>query len=245
MTIDWWALALQAVNVLILIWLLSRVFWRPVAGAIATRREAAQTMLDTAKATQAQADAALAELTEARAGIAAEREAALAEAARSAEAASAAAAAQARAKADALLESARTETSRAAETARRTSAAQAASLAVDIAAKLLGRLDVAAAQAAFLKLLVDATADLPPQDRAALRAAPSGIDLVSAAEPDDTEQAHIREALGQALGGPVRLRFVTEPALIAGYELRTPHFALRNSWQSDLAEIRKELSDAA
>jgi F-type H+-transporting ATPase subunit b len=30
-TIDWWTLGLQAVNVLILIWLLGYFFWRPVA----------------------------------------------------------------------------------------------------------------------------------------------------------------------------------------------------------------------
>ena len=41
MTIDFWGLGLQAVNVLILVWLLSRVFWRPVAAAIAKRQETA------------------------------------------------------------------------------------------------------------------------------------------------------------------------------------------------------------
>ena len=78
MTIDWWGLGLQAVNVLILVWLLARVFWRPVAGAIAKRQEVAQGMMDEAKAAKAKADAALAEVTETRAGIAAERETLLA-----------------------------------------------------------------------------------------------------------------------------------------------------------------------
>ncbi|MDU1693666.1 MAG: ATPase, partial [Bradyrhizobium sp.] len=32
MTIDWWTVGLQAVNVTILVWLLARFFWRPVAG---------------------------------------------------------------------------------------------------------------------------------------------------------------------------------------------------------------------
>ncbi len=39
MTIDWWTLALQAANVLILVWLLARFFWKPVAGMIAERRD--------------------------------------------------------------------------------------------------------------------------------------------------------------------------------------------------------------
>jgi hypothetical protein len=80
MTLDWWGLGLQAVNVLILVWLLSRVFWRPVAGAIARRQEAAQVMLDEGQRVQAKAEAALAEVAEVRAGIAAERDTILAEA---------------------------------------------------------------------------------------------------------------------------------------------------------------------
>ena len=60
MTIDFWGLGLQAVNVLILVWLLSRVFWRPVAAAIARRQETTEKVIKAAKATQAKADAALA-----------------------------------------------------------------------------------------------------------------------------------------------------------------------------------------
>jgi F-type H+-transporting ATPase subunit b len=82
MTLDWWGLGLQAVNVLILVWLLSRVFWRPVAGAIARRQEAARVMLDEGQRVQAKAEAALAEVAEVRAGIAAERDTILAEAKR-------------------------------------------------------------------------------------------------------------------------------------------------------------------
>ena len=34
MTIDWWTLGLQTVNVIALVWLLGRFFWRPLAGMI-------------------------------------------------------------------------------------------------------------------------------------------------------------------------------------------------------------------
>jgi F-type H+-transporting ATPase subunit b len=37
MTIDWWTLGIQAVNVIILVWLLARFFWRPVAAMIEQR----------------------------------------------------------------------------------------------------------------------------------------------------------------------------------------------------------------
>ena len=44
---------------------------------------------------------------------------------------------------------------------------------------------------------------------------------------------------------PVDLRFDIDCDLIAGVELRSPHFVLRNSWQADLTQIRKAVKDAA
>src|ERR1700739_4973702 len=78
MTIDWWTLGIQAVNVLILIWLLGRFFWRPVAAMIEQRRLAAQKILAEAEAKRDEATAASAELERTRAGFAKEREAILA-----------------------------------------------------------------------------------------------------------------------------------------------------------------------
>ena len=108
MTIDWWTLGIQTVNVVILIWLLGRFFWRPVAAMIEQRRATAQQILAEAEAKRSQATAALAEIERTRAGFAREREAILAAAheaaeqartARLAEAAKEAAALEAAAKA--------------------------------------------------------------------------------------------------------------------------------------------------
>jgi F-type H+-transporting ATPase subunit b len=41
------------------------------------------------------------------------------------------------------------------------------------------------------------------------------------------------------------LRFVTDPDLIAGLELRGAHFVLHNSWRADIEQILKEIGDAA
>ena len=77
MTIDWWTLSFQAVNVLILIWLLGRFFWRPVAAMIAQRRDTAQETLADVEAKRAKAAAALADIARTRAGLARERDAIL------------------------------------------------------------------------------------------------------------------------------------------------------------------------
>ena len=75
MTVDWWTLGIQAVNVIILIWLLARFFWRPVAAMIEQRRATAQQILTEAETKRSQATDALAEIERTRAGFDREREA--------------------------------------------------------------------------------------------------------------------------------------------------------------------------
>ena len=85
MTIDWWTLGLQTVNVLILIWLLGRFFWRPVAAMIEQRRAADARILAEAEAKRNQATAAFADIERTRTGLCGEREAILAAAHEAAE----------------------------------------------------------------------------------------------------------------------------------------------------------------
>src|SRR5271154_4826322 len=80
MTIDWWTLGIQTVNVVVLVWLLGRFFWRPVAAMIEQRRATAQRIVAEADAKRGEATAALAEIAQTRAGFAKEREAILAQA---------------------------------------------------------------------------------------------------------------------------------------------------------------------
>lgn len=244
MTLDFWGLGLQAVNVLILIWLLSRVFWRPVAAAIATRQEASKAIIDTAEATQAKADAALAEATQARAKIA-EDSADLLEAAKAdAQNTAKAMLAEARSTADALLAAAKTTIAQDTETARKANAAQASDLALDIAGHLLARLNGPAMQSEFLAHLTKAIADLPAATRAALLEDPTGIEILTATEASAQHET-IKTALITALGGETDLRFTVDPTLIGGLELHSPHFVLHNSWQADLTQLRKAVQHAA
>src|SRR5271154_7122254 len=78
MTIDWWTLGIQTVNVLILVWLLERFFWRPMAAMIEQRRATAQRVLADAEDKRSHAAAALVEIENTRAGFAKERETILA-----------------------------------------------------------------------------------------------------------------------------------------------------------------------
>jgi len=64
--------------------------------------------------------------------------------------------------------------------------------------------------------------------------------VVTAAALDDKQAARLRDVLHAALGG-VPIELSCDPALIAGFEIRGRNVIVRNNWQSDLAQIRKEL----
>ncbi len=244
MTIDFWGIGLQAVNVLILVWLLSRVFWRPIADAIDRRQKTSQATMDAAGTAQAQADAVLAEVTQARADIAIERKAVLDAARAEADTATKAALDAAQSKVDGVLTAAQTTIEQDTETARKENAAQASDLSMDIASRLLARLDGPAAQAAFLSQLVEAIAKMPKADRMTLAASPDPIEIVTVTDPG-TMRETIQTAIINAIGGEPTLRFVTDLDLIGGLELRGAHFVLRNSWQEDLMQIRNAVKHAA
>ena len=85
MHIDWWTLAFQTVNVLILIWILGRFFFRPVADIVIKRQEGANKLLADAAAARQQATDARADAEKMRADIGAERDRLIAEAQKSAQ----------------------------------------------------------------------------------------------------------------------------------------------------------------
>lgn len=245
MTINLWGLGLQAINVLILVWLLSRFLWRPVAAAIAQRQDAARAMLDDAMATGNQAAEVRAEVDKARAGIAMERETLLAGAAAQAESARAATLAQARQEAATLVQAAQVAMDRETCALRKENAEKAAELAVEIAHKLLTRLDTAAVHNGFLALLIDSIDHMTEEDRAALTDDANGVNLISAKELAESDMARITTAFNDVLGRAPDLTFATDPGLIAGFEIRTAHFSLHNSWRADLDRILSDVKQAA
>jgi F-type H+-transporting ATPase subunit b len=239
MSFDLWTLGFQAVNVLVLVWLLHRFFWTPVAATIADRQARAATLLAEAEARRAEAEAALADVDETRAAIGVERDAMLAAARKDAEAAHDALIDAARAEAAALHVTAKDARVRAAATLKAAALDDAQGLALTIAGRLAARLEGASVDAAFLGWLEQAVRDLSEADRRAL--AGGRLELVSAKPHDAASQDRIAAALSAALGTPADLRFRTDPALIAGHELHSPHFTLRNSWAADLDLIAATL----
>jgi F-type H+-transporting ATPase subunit b len=240
MQIDWWTLALQAINFLILIWLLGRFLYRPVADIVARRQEAAQVLMDEAATMRDKAEADRNAIAEARKDIAAERTRLLVDARVDAGDENKRLVAEAEAEAARIRREAEADAARLDDAHNRALHARAEELAVMIASRLLERLPPREAQAVFLDGLVASIKTMPPAARAALNSG-QDIAILTASPLDDAAQARIGTELEAALGAGLKLTFRTDPVVIAGIELESADLRLRNSWREDLARIREEL----
>jgi F-type H+-transporting ATPase subunit b len=170
MQIDWWTLALQGVNALVLIWLLAHFLFRPVVNAIAERQKAAGQLLADATAVKAAAESEREKAAAETAVLAAQRSEALKAAEAEAAAAKAALLAEGQAEADKLRAAAKAEIDAARRTEALAAEDRAGRLAVDIATKLLDRLPREARVAAFIDGIATGLAKLPEGTRASLGA---------------------------------------------------------------------------
>jgi F-type H+-transporting ATPase subunit b len=243
MQIDWWTLAFQTANVLILIWLLARFLFRPVAEIVTRRQNEANELLADAAEVRHQADATRAVVERARANIAAEREGVIADAHTAAQAERTTLLARTneeitrlRAEADAAISRDRTAI-------EKTLIDRTRELSVEIARRLIERASPSVAVDAFLAGLCQQVQALPPQDRSAfMPRQDDSIEIVTASPLGAEKAEQIRAAIADAFGGERALAFRTDPAVIAGIELHSRHAVIRNSWRSDLERIREELN---
>jgi F-type H+-transporting ATPase subunit b len=232
MHIDWSTLALQTVNVLVLVWLLARFLFRPVRTIIDERRAAADRLLADAAAARAQTEAGDAEIKARLRDLSAEAERMLVEARSRAEDERARVLGQETDAVTHLRDEAKAAIEIDRVTMERVLRCQACDLAIVIARRLVGRLPAKAATAAQVEALAARVAELPDEARA------GPIEIVTAVPLDDNQQAACRTFLGDTS----RLVFRTDPALIAGVELHTPGLLIRDSWQADLERIAAELN---
>ena len=180
MQIDWWTLGLQAVNALVLIWLLATscsVRWSTL---IAARQKAADKLLADAKAAKAAARASATTAAAEAARLAEHRSEALKAPKPRRPRRARRFLATARAEADKLRAAAKAEI----EAERRAEALaaedRAGRLAVDIAGKLLDRLPREARVAGFIDGIATGLAKLPEGTRASLGADGTSVRLTAA-----------------------------------------------------------------
>ena len=239
MRIDWWTLAIQTVNVLVLIWLLSRFLYRPVMAAIAARQAAVRTLLSNADEAKRQADSQSAAIEKRFQSFEADKARLQQQARAEAEEqrkrmleAAAKEAAAARASAEAAL---RCES----DLARKALERDAALLSVDIAQKLLSRAAADAVVEAFFEGLLRMLPNLPDNECKGLK---GSLELVCALPASTGAQEHFRSALSAVLPEATSIMFTVDPELICGFELRGPGVVVSNNWRTDLREVSDDLA---
>jgi F-type H+-transporting ATPase subunit b len=244
MHIDWWTLALQTINVLVLIWILARFFFRPIADIIAKRQEETNKLFADAEAARKQAAAARGEADKARAEVAAERDQLLAEAQKSAQAEKAKLMQQASQEAANLRHESEAAIARDRAAAEQQIVEHASTLSIDIARRLLEGLPPNHSLAAFLAGLCEEIKKLSPDARDGFFAvaADRPIEVLTAAPLSEQETEQARGALNEAFGRDLPFTFRADPKVLAGIELQGHNVILRNSWRANLESICEELS---
>ena len=242
MHIDWWTLALQAVNAGILIWLLAHFLFRPVADIVAARQRAAQKLLADATAAKAAAESEHKKAKQENASLAEHRAEALKKIEAEAASEKAALLAAAHAEADRLRAQAENEIAGRSKAEELAAEDRAGRLAVDIARKLVDRLPSEMRITGFIDGIAAGVAKLPQGTRGSLGANGTPIRITAARALTAPESEACRTALVKVLGQPVAVEFGSDPTLIAGLELETPYASVRNSFRADLIRLQSELT---
>ncbi len=244
MHIDWWTLALEAVNFLILVWLLQRFLYKPVMGIVARRRQDVDATFAEAEDARREAEAEamtyqekitaldkerLEMIRTVRAQIEEERKKLLA---------------GARQEADELLSKQRQAIAAERAGALAELREGAADLAVSLARTLLREATTVSVAETFLERLRQRFLELSDAEKARLLGPAKGqtvLRVVTAPALTDAQRRRWQERLSESIGGQWTIEFGADEDLVAGARIHFPAASLEISWGSALKEARKEL----
>lgn len=246
MQFDWTTFVLEALNFLVLVWLLKHFFYRPVLDVLDARQEKVRAEMMRAEHLQHEAEA-LKQQYEARlADWSKEREQAVRQLEEELTQQRAAGLENARKsladeEAKARVRDAAAIASREAELVR-----QAAGEAYGHAAAMLRRLASDQLTASIVRMFQEDLAALPPAEQEALRKAGQalGDDMaveIYAAHPlDEGTLAEVSNALSQAVGQPLNVVFRLDPTLIAGLRVAVGECLLHANLAEELTFFRRQ-----
>ena len=194
MQIDWWTLALQAVNFLVLVWLLWRFLYRPVREVIEKRKQLAEQAFADADKQKSEAEAARQRFEEARDLLVRERQDMLKKIHEELETERRMVLDEARHEAGELLEAARESIAKERGAALTEVREQVGALAVELASGLLRKVGSSASSGISLEELERQVNEMPADERGRLQkdlAADSARLTVVTASPLTPEEKEI------------------------------------------------------
>ena len=244
---DWWTLAFQAVNFLVLVWLLQHFLYQPVMEIMERRKSEVDQAYAEAAAAKTTADAARADYETMRADAAKAATRMMDEAKEAALRERNTMMAQARAGTEAIAAAARERIRLEREAAERQLRERIARLGVEVAAVLL-RQSVSSdgATPMLAERALRMLEEMPREVREGLAAdlgQNSVLEFASAAALSPQVATECRKRIAAALGREVAVDFTQDSELIAGVELRLPHSIFNCSWKQSLAQALKALLD--
>jgi F-type H+-transporting ATPase subunit b len=243
MRLDWSTLALQLINFAILVWLLQRFLYRPVLRVLDARRRAAETRYAEAQRTAETAKQQLTELEAQRAGVAADRAAALADAREQARRLAETRRAEAERDAQALLDETHQTLAREREELLAEARHTALDLAAGMARRVLAEIPESLRMEGWLERIDQHLRSLPAAERTELvgeLATAAPLRVVSAWPISVEAEERWRTRLCASLGSSVAIAFETSAALIGGAELRFPHATLDYSVAGAVGALQVE-----
>lgn len=245
MQFDWWTFAFQAVNVLVLMWLLGRFLFRPIAAIIAQREAETRQTLDAAAEAQQQAQAARAAADTERDKIAAERLSLIQTAQEEAEAQRKRILDEARHDAEHLTQAITADAHRRQDDDQQDRDRRTVALAVVIARRLLDNLPADGRVTGYVERLKTALSTLTPAQRQAFAEDLDTLRFIAARDLAPAELDQAVAALHATFDTTTRPPVDVDPNLIAGLELHGRHSILHNSLGHDLTRIAKALTENA
>ena len=245
MKIDWWTLALQAVNFLILIWLLSRFLFTPVKEVIEKRKVLVAKAFAKAKSSEEKARKAQTRYQEERAALEKERMALRKSMREEMEEERQALLKEAKQQASKIHSKAKEEISRNRLETLAGMRKEIVDLAADMATTLLKGSTAEDTNDFVLKSLTNQLGRLNEKKMQHLHKDPSlnskGITVVTAAPLSSEQQKHWQTQIARSINKNPKFHFTTEPGLVGGAVLRFPHAELRFSWDEQLDDAKKLL----
>lgn len=237
MSIDFWTIGLEAVNFLVLVWLLERLLYRPVLGVI-ERRQAEIERLQRADESVHQALAAeQTKLEQARQSVASERARALEDAHSQARDERARLETEARAEMERLLAVGRARLEHERADAARALRRKSVEVGVTLARQLLSLSTPPEGDGRFVEAVCRKLRGMEQSERSRLVAGlgeGSAVQVVTAEDLGAQQRNECRERFAQALGRAIDTTFSVDASLIAGIEVHFPGLVLRHSWRDAL-----------
>jgi F-type H+-transporting ATPase subunit b len=225
MLIDWFTVGAQALNFLILVWLLRRFLYKPVLKAIDAREKKIAAELADAAAKEAEAQKQRDEFQRKNEELDQQRAALLKKATEDGNAERDRLFAEARKAADASSEKRRETLRSDAHTLNQAIRRRTQEEVFAIARKALADLSTTTLEERMAEVFIRRVREMDDATKATLadaaRKAADPVVVRSAFELPDKERAAIQDALNRAFSADVRIRFETAPELVAGIECAT------------------------